>query len=426
MSIVRPGQSPAARRLRSVRWAMTAVFAGTTILCLLVLAAIAIRVDEADRESKIATESAQQVLLIASQVNFDNGPLELGGLDDRTAGLADNEVYGVISDGKIVLASPSQSLLPTDAGLQTIVSSMTTKTQENRFVLSTSTGETYRWAAVPILRLGAVGAVVVVGGPTPGADQHRELVELLAVTVAILAVLAAAGGHVISGLAMRPALRSLERQEQFLVEASHELRTPLARLSLILDVDGRDPKLTDQDTIHRATAQVRSLTDLVTGLLDRARSQDGRMNVEFTRLRLDQLVETQLHNYPGDEIRLVFAADGPVVTANPEMVAQAVRNLIENALRYGGDAGVDVVVGEASVSVIDHGPGITATARHAVRGAGVGALQGSGRGLAIVDWVADIHGGALRLSDTPHGGLTATLTLGTPRPPSTPSRRKNA
>ncbi|ARC58561.1 Sensor histidine kinase TmoS [Frondihabitans sp. 762G35] len=390
---------------------MTVVFAGTTVLCLVVLAVIAIRVDTSERESRIATESAQQVSLVADQVQFGTHGLELGALDQRTA-LPDDEVYGVVSGGKIVLASPSQEVLPTDAGLATIVRSMTTTTTVARFVLPTSTGEVYRWAAVPVLDLGRVGAVVIVGGPTPGADEHRSLVSFLTGTVALLTVLAALVGHAVSGLAMRPALRSLERQEQFLVEASHELRTPLARLSLILDVEGRDPALTDRDTIDRAAAQVRGLGDLVTGLLARARAQDGRADLEFRPLRLDQLVEAQVREYAPERFRSSADAAPSVVTGNPELLAQAVRNLLENALRYGGGGVVDVTVGPRSFAVADHGPGIAEGLRAEVRNAGVGAGSGTGRGLAIVEWIAEVHHGTLHLTDTPGGGLTATLTLG--------------
>lgn len=398
---------------------MTAVFAAMTVLCLVVLMAMAIKVDTLDREARIATESAQQVELVAAQVDYDADGLNLGGLDSRTS-LPDGEVFGVVSGGKIVTAAPSQDYLPTDAGLATIVAAMTPTTPATRFVLPNALGATYRWAAVPVLNLGRVGAVVIVGGPTPGAAEHQQLIELLAITVIVLTILAAAGGHAISGLAMRPALQGLERQEQFLVEASHEMRTPLARLQLILDVDGRDPTLTDRDTIDRAASQVISLSDLVTGLLARAHTQDGKVEVTFRRLRLDQLIETQTRDFPGHDIRFRSLAEAPIVTANPELLAQAVRNLIDNALSHGGRTTVEVSVSARSFTVTDHGPGIRADERDDVRRPGVGAASGTGRGLTIVDWIADLHQGFLTLTDTPGGGLTATVTLGSPPPERTP------
>lgn len=413
MTILQPRASPAARRLKRVHWSMTAVFATTSALCLLLLAAIAVRVDLADREAKIATEVSQQAVLRAADVDYDEHGLDLNQLD-ASQPPPEEEVVGVITDNKIVFASPSQRFLPTNSSLGDIVKALTPTTPVARFVLPTDSGQTYRWAAVPVLNLGKVGAVVIVGGPTPGLHEHRFFAEMLIVTVAALTLLAAAAGHLISGIAMRPARKSLERQEQFLAEASHELRTPLARLGLILDVETRDPDRTDRDTISRAAAEVKSLAGLVTGLMARARDEEGRPQAEFRRLRLDQLIESQVRQYPSKTVTVHLPHEAPVVFANPDLLAQALWNLLDNANRYAGELPIDVIVGERSFTIRDHGAGIEPRLHRSIRRPGVGSAEGTGRGLAIVEWIAQLHHGVLSFAETPHGGLTVTFTIGRP------------
>jgi two-component system OmpR family sensor kinase len=108
---------------------------------------------------------------------------------------------------------------------------------------------------------------------------------------------------------------------------------------------------------------------------------------------------------------VVATAEPVVVTANPELVAQAVRNLVDNALRHGA-APVRVVVRPGEVEVSDAGPGIPLARRRRMRRPGVGRGEGTGTGLAIVEWVARVHGGVLTLDADPAGGLLARLVLG--------------
>jgi signal transduction histidine kinase len=108
-----------------------------------------------------------------------------------------------------------------------------------------------------------------------------------------------------------------------------------------------------------------------------------------------------------------------VVLGDPDLLAQAVRNLVENAQRHGGPAGspVEVAVAPGLVTVRDHGTGVPLADRERVFARGVtGDSQtapGTGAGLAIVRWVADLHHGSARLTDAPGGGLLAELRLPT-------------
>jgi two-component system OmpR family sensor kinase/two-component system sensor histidine kinase QseC len=107
------------------------------------------------------------------------------------------------------------------------------------------------------------------------------------------------------------------------------------------------------------------------------------------------------------------------VPGDPAALLALLRNLVDNALRYGPDGTrVRVQVGRDGLAVRlqvdDDGPGIPAAERERVfqrfvRGAGGSAEAGSGLGLAIVRQVAERHGATLALTDSPLGGLRVTV-----------------
>jgi signal transduction histidine kinase len=115
------------------------------------------------------------------------------------------------------------------------------------------------------------------------------------------------------------------------------------------------------------------------------------------------------------------APPGLVITADRELLAQAVSNLIDNALKYAGGAGSEILV-EArragvgvEIAVADRGPGIPESERERVLGRLVRldasrGIPGSGLGLSLVAAVARLHGGTLRLEDG-RPGVRAVLAL---------------
>ncbi len=140
-------------------------------------------------------------------------------------------------------------------------------------------------------------------------------------------------------------------------------------------------------------------------------------------MRLDQLVETTVEELPDHE-SVTVTAEPVVVRGDPDLLAQAVRNLVENAQRHGGPAGSPVEVGVTPglVTVRDHGDGVPLADRERVFARGVtGTGPGTGAGLAIVRWVAGLHHGSARLTDAPGGGLLAELRLPADAPPASSS-----
>lgn len=209
-------------------------------------------------------------------------------------------------------------------------------------------GRTVRLAAAPVWDDDRIGAVVVaVGDPAAGQRDHDRLVRWLVLGGLALVTAAAGAGHLLSGRSMRPALRALDQQEQFLSEAAHELRTPLATLRLVTEAGARSPEESAQ-ALGEATRLVDQMGRLVADLLARARIQVGTQEVERTALRLDQVVEQVVDELPASGAEVTVRAEPTVVRGDLELLAQAVRNLVDNALRHGAAPGerarVDVVV----------------------------------------------------------------------------------
>lgn len=253
--------------------------------------------------------------------------------------------------------------------------------------------------------------MLVGADPARSQADHKRLIQWLALGCVALVLAAAAVGHLLTGRSMRPALQGLEQQEQFLAEAAHELRTPLATLRLVVENGSASPHRAPA-ALDEAVRLVDRLGRLVTGLLARARVEAGTQEVELTPLRLDQLVEQTIEELP-DPTGVTVTTEAVIVDGDPELLAQAVRNLVENALRHGGGTPVDVTVAATRVAVRDHGPGVppedrTRVFERRVTGA---ASTGTGTGLAIVRWVAELHGGTAQLSQATGGGTLAELLL---------------
>jgi two-component system sensor histidine kinase TctE len=223
---------------------------------------------------------------------------------------------------------------------------------------------------------------------------------------------------------------SLRATRAFLADAAHQIRTPLAslRAQAELAADEPDPSalrrqvekirrnaaltsqltnqlLSDAMVTHRAASGAREPVDLAA--LVRAVAARAQAVAEEVPIRVD-----------------LTRVDGPVaVEGDPISLREGLANLVDNAVRYAGAGGpveirlsLDAVPGFVRVEVADRGPGIPAAERPHVlerfgRGSTAQGTIGSGLGLAIVAAVAAAHGGTLRLSDRPGGGLLARLDL---------------
>lgn len=226
-----------------------------------------------------------------------------------------------------------------------------------------------------------------------------------------------------------------ELNERFISNAAHQLRTPLATLRVQLDLAQREADPAHhRDAMNEAIEVLARMGRTVNQLLTLAKA-DG---VEESGLGIGsavdlaavarQEVERRIDDASRMDVDLGYEGPhGPVkITGIEDLVREAIANLLDNALRYGG-RGSRVTVGvdarEPEVYVEDDGPGIPASERprvserfYRLRGAAAG---GAGLGLSIVNEIAKRHAAALVLQDGACGrGLRARLVFSTGRTPS--------
>jgi two-component system, OmpR family, sensor histidine kinase MprB len=214
--------------------------------------------------------------------------------------------------------------------------------------------------------------------------------------------------------------RSLAAQRQLVSDAGHELRTPLASLRVNVELLADDPGMSDaerKEVLGRVVDQVAELSLLVASVTDLARGEPPPTSRE--EVRLDEVAAVALDAARRDWPRTVFAADldDSVVEGNAERLRIAIRNLLDNAAKFGPpDGEVEVRLADGELTVRDHGPGIDAADMAHVfdrfyRSLSARAVPGSGLGLAVAREVAHGHGGTIEAEPAPGGGTLIRLTL---------------
>ncbi len=209
---------------------------------------------------------------------------------------------------------------------------------------------------------------------------------------------------------------------------AHDLRTPLAELRSRLEELAltKPPIEKTFGEIDAAVADVDQVIRIFNALLRLAEIDSGLRRSGFVAVDVTAVAAAAVEFYqPAAEVRgssLSLEAAGPApIRGDPVLLAQALGNLIDNALKYTpGDGSITVAVrcGEdASVEIVvaDSGPGITdAEKTKAVerfyRGDASRCTPGVGLGLSLVDAVARLHGSELKLEDN-HPGLRARMVL---------------
>ena len=323
-------------------------------------------------------------------------------------------------------------------------------------------GDPARLLAVPA-RAGGRDYVVVVGanlGDTDDALHRLLLLLLLGIPGAVL--LASGVGWLVAGAALRPVERmrrdaavastaragaslavpptrdelarlattlnellareraALDAEHRFLDEASHDLRTPLAVLKAELDLALARPRDREEleTTLRTAARATDRLVRLAEDLLVLARGRRGPLvlHVEPTALRTfcdDCAAPFQTAGEP-----ITVTAPDEVVHFDPVRMRQAVRNLLDNAVRHGHGRGVALHAnlkthGPLVFTVSDDGPGMPAD--------GVGRVElprdgGNGLGLSIVAAVAAAHGGYAEARARRGGGTEVVIVVPQPVP----------
>ena len=227
------------------------------------------------------------------------------------------------------------------------------------------------------------------------------------------------------------ARRLAERQMEFVAAVTHELRTPLAVIRSAGE-NLADGVVSDRPQVEKygrlIEEQGRSLSDTVEQVLAFAGAENGQRIAAPQRIdvsdALTRVIETarQLAG-PSFTFERDIEHSLPAVNGHPDALRRAFQNLIDNAVKYCGQArwmkvsasvrGRDVVV-----SVADRGIGIESSEQRHVfepfyrgRQATAAQIHGSGLGLSLVKRIVQAHGGQVSLASAPGRGSTFTVTL---------------
>jgi len=286
--------------------------------------------------------------------------------------------------------------------------------------------------SAPLRRMASVATRVDAGELEPRMDVARGGGEV--------SVLAEAFNNMLDRLT-----GELKGQREFIADASHELRTPITVIRGQIEVLAAEEEPTADD-VRRAAGHVQHeitrISRLVDDLLLLAQAEHrGFLRPEA--VELETFVE-QLWDGISLTARRRFEL-GPVpagtLFADPDRLAQALRNLAGNAIRHTAEADglvrlevEQIVRGTLRFTVLDDGPGIPMSERervferfHRTDPARSRAAGGAGLGLAIVRAIADAHHGEVRAAAPgPQGGARLELSLpgftATPSPAPRPVR----
>lgn len=215
---------------------------------------------------------------------------------------------------------------------------------------------------------------------------------------------------------------SHQAQQRFVGDASHELRSPLTTVVGLLDLADDTGAALDVTTVRSVLLpEARRMQRIVDDLLLLARADERGLPIASTAVDLDDIVGAEVARLRPRVLLAVHShIEAARVSGDSEMLARALRNLTDNAVRYARTAiwlHLRVVGSEAVVTVSDDGPGIPRAQRDRVfeRFARLDAdrrdVTGSGLGLAIVREIVNAHGGQVRIVDGDTKGACIELRL---------------
>jgi signal transduction histidine kinase len=207
--------------------------------------------------------------------------------------------------------------------------------------------------------------------------------------------------------------RQLNRQRQMLWALSHDLRTPITAIRLRAELIEDDA---ERQRLLASVAEMETLTEQALSLARAGASEEARANVD-----LAEIARTLCGELQDMGVNITAEANEALMAeCRPSEIARAMRNLAENAAKYGGGGVMRVYRNEANEAVIevsDEGPGVLPELLTKLTNPFFRAdearseASGAGLGLAITQAIADSHGGRLILENRAPKGFSAKIVL---------------
>jgi two-component system sensor histidine kinase MprB len=362
----------------------------------------------------------------------------------------------VSTSGTVCLAAGESSKIPLDAATKALA-----KTGSGVYYTDTEVDSTH--LRVAVYGVGSHGALMV-ALPLTDVDKalHNQLL-LMAIIAAAGIALAALFGFLVARTALAPIARftrrtesiatapdpaqrlevvggdelarlattfnatldsleaAVDSQRNLVADASHELRTPIASLRANLQLMRDESRLAPEDRQalrEDMILELDELTGLVGDVVELARG--SKPSGAMGDVRLDAIVTDLAERTQRRAPELVVRTEiePTLVRGEPDRIARAVANLLDNARKWSPAGGtIEVGCRNGAVTVRDHGPGFHAEDLPFVfdrfhRAKDARSKPGSGLGLAIVRQAAEAHGGRAEAGNAAGGGAILTVTFG--------------
>jgi signal transduction histidine kinase len=224
----------------------------------------------------------------------------------------------------------------------------------------------------------------------------------------------------------------LKLKSDFVSSVSHEFKSPLTSIKALTE-RLREGKVKDSDKAERyfslITQDVDRLTHLVRNILDFSKIEEGKREFEFVETDVGQLVTQAMEDIKRDEftkglnIQVHIDEDLPQLAVDRDALSQALRNLLDNAVKFSPEGKqIDVYLkrnpSDVTIEVKDRGAGIPShelgrifdkfyQGRSATRFSG----KGTGLGLTLVKHTVEAHGGRITVKSQVGNGSSFTIIL---------------
>lgn len=225
--------------------------------------------------------------------------------------------------------------------------------------------------------------------------------------------------------------KSFDSQKEFVSNISHELRTPLtamlAELQLTLDKERSNEQY--RDSIAHAINDAQKLVRLSNSLLDMAKANYDRTEINFKELRVDEILldarNDVLHTHPDYKINIIFEKeieddDFISVKGNEYLLKVAFMNLMENGCKFSEQRECSTAItyhkDKTIIRVQDNGIGISEDELSQIfipfyRGENKSYAEGNGIGLPLTKKIIDLHQGTVSVVSGINGGAMFTIEL---------------
>jgi len=226
--------------------------------------------------------------------------------------------------------------------------------------------------------------------------------------------------------------RLAQAKSNFVANVSHELKTPLALLSLFSEILelGRVPNEEKKTEYYRIIREESlRLNKVIDNILDFSKIEAGRKTYNFAHSDMAEVIENVLSSYryqisnSGFDIQTNIQPDLPPVLIDRDAMAQAISNLVDNAIKYSGEVKqlsikTETLGSDLSIEIADHGIGIPRAEQarvfekfYRVGNGLVHDVKSSGLGLSLVKHIIEAHKGTISVESDVGKGSRFTILL---------------